>query len=338
MSIIMEVNTLLNYELYSDILRVTESDVNLNEFKGKTVLITGAGELLGFYLTCAFLISNDLYDTKIKVIAVDSSDDIFKQYGKLTYREDIDFTVSEDYSNLLTTGADCVISLKPLINDISALNMFELINKNNARAVINSRSSVYGDVFNGRDKIYEGDIGYNDCCGENPDIQSMRCSESAALALVKQYGRDIKLTRMCSVYGAMKKGCDKKYFDILTDVIDKNDIEIEKNDGALESCIYVTDAASAVLKVLLDDKPGDIYNIASAKASSVHIFAQFCVKLFSNLDLKIVYKEKPHTLSPMAPTVKVLDISKLKSLGISPEVELQDGIVKAAKILYESKK
>ncbi len=334
----MEVNTLLNYELYSDILRVTESDVNFNEFKGKTVLITGAGGLLGFYLTCAFLISNDLYDTGIKVIAVDDSDEIFKQYGKLTYREDIDFTVSEDYSNLLTAEADCVISIKPLTNDASALNMFELINKNNAGAVLNSASSVYGDVFNGRDKICENDTGYNDCCGDNPEIQSMRCAESAALALVKQYGRDIKLTRMCDVYGALKKGCDKKYFDILIHIIEKNDIEIEKNDGALKSCIYVTDAASALLKVLLDGKPGGIYNIAYAKASSVHIFAQFCVKLFSNLDLKLVYKEKPRTLSPMAPTVKVLDISKLKALGFTPEVELQDGIVKAAKILYDIRK
>ena len=37
----------------------------------------------------------------------------------------------------------------------------------------------------------------------------------------------------------------------------------------------------------------------------------------------------------MAPTIDNLNNNKLKSLGFTPEVELQDGIVRAVKNLYE---
>ena len=40
----------------------------------------------------------------------------------------------------------------------------------------------------------------------------------------------------------------------------------------------------------------------------------------------------------MEPTIYNLENAKLRSLGFTPEVELQDGIVRALKIIYENKK
>lgn len=330
-----EVRLILPNNLYDDILKVVESDVNFNNFKNKTVLITGAGELLGFYLACAALISNDLYSTNISVIAVDKNDDIFKKYGKLTYREDIEFIVSENLSGFGSAKADFIIHTKTPESDKEITGVLDYIKLTEAQSVICSGSEIYGDVFNGKDKISETDMGY--CDSFKPDnlkIQLERALESAAQSLVKE-NLDIKLVRLSKVFGALAG--DKQFIRTVRNVITKSDFIIDEKDGVLESFIYVTDAAAAVLKILTEGESGGIYNVASNYAASNHITAQFCVKLFENLGIKIIYQNKPKGLSPMAPTVKVLDISRLKSLGFTPEVELKDAVVTTAKILYELK-
>lgn len=334
-----EVKALLDVNLYEDIKHVAESGVNLSPLKNKTVVITGAGGLLGFYLTCALLIINDLYSAGIRVIAVDNSDSIFKQYGKLTYREDIEFNVTSDYSGLIPIKADFIIHTKRTTSNTEIINLLEFIKANGARSVICSHSDIYGDVFNGRDTISENDMGFIDSYKpENNTVQLERSLESSAVICAEEYKLDIKLARICQVYGAIRQEGNNTFLDIFSNVIDKKNINIDKNDAVLESYIYVTDAAAALIKILTDGKRAEVYNVASGYAASTHVIAKYCAKLFSELGIKIVYKNKPLTLSPMAPTLKVLDISKLKALGFTPEVELPDGIIKSTKILFDLKK
>ena len=333
-----EVRLLLKNNLYEDVLKITESDVNFNNFKNKTVLVTGAGELLGYYLCLALLASNDLYATGIKVIAADRSDGIFKSYGKLTYREDIDFIVGENYSNLTTVKADYFIHTDIPESDKEITSVLEFIKENKAHSVICFDSSIYGDVFNGRDKISETDTGY--CDSFNPEstaVQLQRIFESTALGMADEFGLDIKSARICRVYGALRSKYNRDFIKTVNCVIEKSNIEIGEKDGNLESFIYVTDAAAAVLKILIEANSGEIFNAASTNAASTHIIAQYCVKLFENLKIEIIYKKTPKGLSPMAPTVKVLDTTRLEKLGFRPSVELKDGIVMTAKILYEMK-
>lgn len=158
-----EVKQLLNPNLYSDIFSITDGSTVFSRFNNKTVLITGAGQLLGIYLASAFLINNDLSSAGTKLIAVDSSEDLFRKYGKLTNRADIDFIVSRDYSALHSVNADFVIhteNLSALDPEPAVINLLNYIKRTGARAVINTYSDVYGDVFNGKDKICEDDMGY----------------------------------------------------------------------------------------------------------------------------------------------------------------------------------
>lgn len=332
-----EVKLFLPINLYDDILRVTKSDIDFSKFNNKTVLITSAGEMLGFYLVCAFLTGNDINNTNTRVIAVDNDDSLFKQYGKLTYRNDIEFIVSKDYSNL-TEKADYVIHTKKPESEIEILNILEYIKSNKCASVINFDADIYGDVFNGKDSICENEAGYCDCFNtEDYSIQLERLFESAAKVAAKEYNLDIKFTRLSQLFGYRKYGNHSGYFKIFNNVADKQNIEIQKSDGKLRGYVYVTDAASAVIKVLTDGKTCAAYNVSSDYVASNHIIAKYCVKLFENLDIKVVYKEKRASLSPMEPTIYNLDNSKLKALGFTPEVELQDGIVRALKIIYEEK-
>ncbi len=333
-----EVKKLLKPNLYNDIETIAKNENDFSPFKNKTILIIGAGELLGFYFSCAFLVSNDINSTNVKIIAVDKSDEIFKQYGKLTYRNDIEFVVSENYSNLATISADFVIHTKKPKNDNEITNILGLIKNNKSSAVICSCSDIYGDVFNGRDTICETDMGYCNCYNsEYRDIQAQRIFESTALILAKEHQLDIKLAHMCRIFGYSGFSENDRCEKIFSDVTNKHNIVIEQGDNIVESYIYVTDAVTALLKILISGKNAEIYNVSSGIVASNHIIAQYCVKMFSDLAIKIVYKNKLKTLSPMASTLKILENEKLKSIGFEPKVDLQNGIVKSVKVLLEEK-
>lgn len=333
-----EVKLLLELNLYEDILSITESGIDFSGFKNKTVMVSGASQLVGFYTVCAFLISNDLYGTNIKVIAVDRDDSLFKRFGKLTQRSDIDFLISKDFSNLSTVDTDFFIhTLKPAA-EIEISNIINYVKASKASTLINSFSDIYGDVFNGKDSISEKDSGYLNC--QDPgDYTAMlqRLFESSAKLAAEEFNLDIKFSRLCQVFGYREYGNNPSYIKIFNNVADKKNIEIEKSDKTLSSYIYVTDAASALIKVLVKGEKNEIYNISSGYVASNYIIAQYCVKLFENLKLEIIFKDEAVTLSPIAPTIDVLDNSKLKSLGFENKTDIKTGIVKAIKIIYETK-
>ncbi len=333
-----EVKMILNTNLYEDILRIAQSGIDFSEFNNKTVLISGAGELLGFYLVCALLISNDINGTNAKIITLDKDDSIFKLYGKLTYRNDIDFIVSSDFSNLQNNKADFFIHTQKPESEAEICNIIKYIKTVKSNSVICSFSDVYGDVFNGQDIISEEDIGYCDSYKpESRSIQIQRLFETAAITAAKEFNLDIKPVRLCQVFGYREYGSKNDYIRIFKNVADKKNIEITRSDKTLSSYIYVTDAAEALFTVLAKGKSTEIYNISSGFVASNHIIAKYCVKLFENLGIKIIYKDKETTLSPMAPTLDALDNSKLKSLGFTAKTDMQNGIVRSIKNLYEER-
>lgn len=333
-----EVKMILNLNLYEDILRIAQSDINFSKFRNKTVLISGAGELLGFYLVCSLLISNDINGTNAKIITLDKNDSIFKIYGKLTHRIDIDFIVSSDFSNLQNNKADFFIHTQKPESEAEICNIINYIKTNNCNSVICSFSDIYGDVFNGQDVISEEDIGYCDSYKpESSSIQLQRLFEAAAVSASKEFNLDIKLSRLCQIFGYREYGNKTDYIKIFKKVAEKENIEITQSDKTLSSYIYVTDAAEAIFTVLTKGKSSEIYNISSGFIASNHIIAKYCVKLFEHLGIKIIYKDKEKTLSPMAPTLDALDNSKLKALGFIARTDMQNGIVRAIKNLYEER-
>ena len=331
-----EVKKLLNKGLYSDILSVVDGDTDFTGFKNKTVVITGASKLLGYYLACAMLISNDLYATDISVVAVDENETLFERYGKLTYRKDIDFIVSRDYSGLTLNTADFVIHCEDFRNldSEAVINLLSFIKKHSATSVICTDSEVYGDVFNGKDRISETDMGYSDFTKPALNtVQTQRMTESLALKLARDCSLDIKLARLCKIYGADSE--DSTLGEIVDNVIHGRNLVVDMKKSKPQSYSYVTDAAEAVLTVLLNGKSAEIYNIASNCVASYFQFASECVRIYPKKELRLIRKGNTVALSPMAPTLPVLDITKLCSIGFTPRVELSEGVKRFVEITAE---
>ncbi len=327
------VKNILTPELYGDILSITDSDTDFERFKNKTIIVTGAGQLTGFYIVCALLLSNDISGTNAKVVAVNADDSFFALYGKLTYRNDIEFTVSADYSYLGCDSADfiiCTQSAAEIGSCEAVLNLLDFAKKTSARVVLKSSADVYGDVFNGKAEISEDDRGYINCA-DCPLAQEERMAESLAKKLAEENSADVSVARVNIVYGGMR--FNSGFYQILDDVSFGKNPSVARRDCFPETLCYVSDAASAIMKVLLVGKSGEAYNISCGVSASECGFAQECAEVFPNI--KPVYEGKERVLSPMSPTLRILSADKLRTLGFKPRVSLSDGIGRSVRIIKE---
>ena len=329
-----EVNKLLPPHLYNDIYAITKR-LSLTPFNNKTVIITGAAQPLGMYLSCTLLINNDLNNAGTKIVAADSSESIFALYGKLSCRGDIDFLVSRDYSYFGCGSADFVIhtqSFEALEQFVAAVNLLNFIESSNASAIIAVGKDVYGDVFNGKTKIREQDIyGYSDFSKpENLNVQAERMIQSLAVKLARDKNADIKLALMSEIYGAYAG----HYHKIFQNIQSSRGVAVEQSEKP-ESVIYIADAASALFTVLLKGAKGEVYNISSDDVLNPVILADKCSEYIYGGELKVIHKGKQTPLSPMSPNLRIFDNTKLKALGFTPEYDLKSGVLRTLNIMSE---
>ena len=55
--------------IYMNLEDIANAPISWDKLKGKTLLLTGAGGFIGYYMTCGILLRNDLYGDNIKVLA-----------------------------------------------------------------------------------------------------------------------------------------------------------------------------------------------------------------------------------------------------------------------------
>ncbi len=329
-----EVNKLLSPYIYNDILGLSKR-VDFKPFTDKTVIITGAARPLGIYLSTAFLINNDLNNAETKIIAVDTDDKIFERYGKLTYRGDIDFVVSRDYSYFGGETADYIIhtqSFDELDRFDAAVNLMNFIKNSHAATVLAFESGIYGEVFNGKAQISEADaFGYIDFSKSKAfDTQASRMVQSLAVKLAREYNADIKLAVLSEVYGAGTA----RWHELLTNVSGKRNVLVDQSEMP-QSVIYIADAAAALVTILLKGTKGEAYNVASDYALNSAILAEKCSEYIYGGELKVIFTGKQASLSPLSPTLKILDNTKLKTLGFNAEFDLKSGITRTLSIMSE---
>ena len=72
--------------VYQDVKTVSESNIDWPRLNNKTVFVTGGSGFIAFYIICALLIRNDIYNSNTRVIAlVRSYENAQKKYGLYVY-------------------------------------------------------------------------------------------------------------------------------------------------------------------------------------------------------------------------------------------------------------
>lgn len=347
-------NYIYKHELYKqDIQTVLKCPCDWNKLKGKNILVSGGTGLIGTVLVDMFCFLNETYQLGLKVFVASRTEDKFNQlFGNreevLFIQQDVSkpFSVNEKLDYIIHLASNThpkTYSTQPITtvttNVLGTINLFELAKNNpGSRVLLLSSVEIYGENKNtDKEKFAETDFGYIDCntvrAGYN---ESKRCSEALACAYNSECGVDFVTARLCRCYGpTLLKSDTKALSQFIFRSVNSEDIVLKSEGLQNYSYIYVSDACTSLITIMLNGKTAEAYNIADSESDILlKDLAKLCAEAGNS---KVVFDlpSKEEAKGYSTATRALLDATKLKSLGWTPCYNISEGIRRTVKILNE---
>ena len=353
------VKSLVSENIYKDLQIIMDADIPWEQLNGKSVLITGAGGFISYYLVCALLAKNDESACGIRVLGIVRNLERAKsKYGELLERDDFklyeqdvcaDFAIEEKADYVIHAASqasawhfenDPVGTINAnLTGTVKALEYAK--NCESKSTLLVSSLKVYGQVHDGSKTLKEENVGYLDHTSyKNCYAQGKRAAETLGASYHKQYGMSVKIARPRYIYGPASLEDDRVWAQFIANVVKGESILLKSNGAAYRSFCYVADTAAALLMILLKGEDAQPYNI-SAEHSNITIrgFAKTAVEVFPEKGLTLSFANKEDEVEPdlsnFASTPEILDHEKIDGLGFVAKVDLKEGIRRAAMIVEE---
>ena len=353
------VKELVGENIYKDLQIIMDADIPWDQLKNRSVLITGAGGFISYYLVCALLAKNDVAGTNIQVLGiVRNKKRAEDKYGELLERPDFklyeqdvcdDFSIDEkaDYVIHAASQASAWHFENDPVGTINAnltgtVKALEYAKKSESKSTLFVSSlKVYGQVHDGSQTLKEEMVGYIDHTSyKNCYAQGKRAAETLCGSYHKQYGMSVKIARPSYIYGPARLDDDRVWAQFIANVVKGESILLKSNGAAYRSFCYVADTAAALLYILLKGEDMQPYNI-SADHSNITIrgFAKTAVEVFPEKGLTLSFANKEDEVEPdlsyFSATPEILDHQKLDALGFVAKVDLKEGIGRAVMIVEE---
>ena len=205
-----------------DLDRISESDIPLEELKGKTVLVTGATGLIGSLLVKALQCCNRRKETGIKILAlVRNQEKAEKLFGDLLKREDLKLVIGditmpvavEDKIDYIIHCASITTSKIMISRPVDLIrtslngteNLLELAKEKQVRSMVYVSSMEMYGVLNLQDDqmVTEEMTGYlNPLALRSNYPESKRMCENMCVAYGTQYEVPVKIARLAQTFGA----------------------------------------------------------------------------------------------------------------------------------------
>jgi UDP-glucuronate decarboxylase len=308
-------------------------------FEGSTILLFGGAGFLGSWLAEALLhlgstltIVDDLSTGNLKNLEM-----LLKFKTMKFIKEDIrtfkgdseryDYIVNmaarpapEDYAvhpiDTLLTSAD------------GSLNALEIARRHDAVYIFTSSSEVYGNaqvVPTPEDYWgYVNPIGPRSCYDEGK-----RFAEALAMAYHREYGLDVRISRIFNTYGPRLDISMPSYGRVITKFITQalrgEPITVHGDGKQTRSFLYVTDNVEAHLLLMTKrDAKGQVINIGSDQEIEIIKLAELIKELIQSTSPIVFLPPRPDDPPRRRP-----DISKAKRLlGWEPRTSLREGLQK----------
>ncbi len=352
---------LYDSQLYNDDVRALgEKKFPWERLSGKSVAISGGTGMIGSFLVDTLMYRNEIYEqnTTIYVFGRNKAkaEERFRKYADndrlifvnqdinkpidnevLLHVDKIDYVIhGASNTHPLAYAKDPVGTISA--NVIGTNNLLEWASEMYCeRFIFLSSVEVYGENRGDTDKFAEDYLGYIDCNTLRAGYpESKRTGEALCQAYIAAKGLDVVIPRLSRVYGPSMLATDTKALSqFILKGVNKEDIVL-KSEGTQEfSYSYVADAVSGIIKVMLDGKKGEAYNIAS-KDSDVTL-KELAGIIADYAGTKVVF-ELPDAVEQAGyskATKATLDVGRLKGLGWQSDYDMKTGLYHTIDILRE---
>lgn len=337
---------------------VSSSLIKWSHFKNKTVLITGASGMLPSYMayTLLWLSNNEHYNIKIiaQVRNKTKGEIIFKDFlnnknFKLLVQDVIiPYTINEhiDYIIHAASQASPKYYAKDPVGTLMAnvqgtINVLKLAQQNKSESVLFfSSAEVYGN--SGSVNISETDYGYLDPTSiRSCYAESKRMGEQLCCSWNAQYGTHCKMVRPFHTYGPNMELDDGRVFaDFVKNIVNNENIVLKSSGETKRAFCYVVDATIAFFKILLEGKESNAYNMGNPyQEISIKDLSEMLINMFPEKGLKLIFNIDEKNIVQKTAVASVLpNIEKLKEMGWSPQISIQEGFKRVIHSKIKNKK
>ena len=314
---------------------IDSSEINLDVFINKTILVTGATGFIGSQLTWFLIRLFFILKSNSKIYLLVRNElkakELFSSYPNcivITSLESIDdkqvdfifHTASVTSSQVMVDCPVETIKTSVLMTD----DMLNFARSHLSKMVYLSSMEVFGKVTKGVGKLKEDEYGYLDVLSSRSSYpESKRLCECLCHAYAVEYDVDVSVARLCQIFGPGVKYNDSRIMsEFCRCVVEKRDIVLKTSGESVRNCCYIWDAVLAILVLAIKGQKGESYNVANKDIClSIKENAEFLCAKFPEIRLRfeITNTNKFPPLSKLS-----LDTSKLEDLGWSAKIGLND--------------
>jgi dTDP-glucose 4,6-dehydratase/UDP-glucuronate decarboxylase len=332
---------------------ITEFKDSLKTFEGKNVLITGANGMIPSYIVDTIVEFNKTTNNPAKLILYNKNktegnsrlgyllDDknisfIEQDVGKpFQIEEKVDFIFhAASRANPISFKKEPIDTIDANVNGTRTL--LDYAHKNKIEQFLFfSSSEVYGNPPEDKIPTSENYLGNVNPLGDMACYaESKRFSETLSMSFFRQYGTPIKLLRIFQTFGPGLRNDGKTLANIFDKGINQGEITLRDPGLSKRSFSYISDTTRGILKVLFDGKYGEAYNIGNDENYlSMREVAEKVNEILgiqSKISSPIGYASDKERIQNRMP-----DLTKLRELGFSPKVSLEEGLTRLRDYYYE---
>jgi len=340
----------MNYFLDEDLgLIVEKAKKSLDKLRGKTVLITGAAGFLGRYFVATFQLYNKNSTNPINMIALDNhiTSNALSRNDQRRKDPNIEWIYGDaelgaklpDKIDYLIHAAGIASPEHYQANPLETINvsvnatqaLLEKAKINNAKFLYFSSSEIYGDPEPAQIPTSEDYRGNVSCRGPRACYdESKRLGETICWIFETYFNLHVSVVRPFNIYGPGMMPKDYRVMPNFANAWLTNvPLKLYGGGNQTRTFCYITDAIDAFLKILIESKKSDVYNVGNPYPEISMIGLAELVKKIVDPKLKIEQIEYPKTYPKDDPNRRCPNINKLASeLNFKPTVSLEEGIQK----------
>ena len=307
--------------------------------KKETIFITGATGFIGVNLVNFLMKSDKKYGVIACVRSKEKAYHIFAdfinnqrlQIVQYSMAEEID--ISEDVEYVVHAAANtskedmkCFPTRVLEENIQGCIRVLEFAKKKLVKKfLLLSTAQVYGDLLDAgclKEDFYGGGNTLNtfECYA-----QSKRSVENLTVAYGKEYGLNISIIRLFSVYGpGMNFNSGTVFVELFKNALEGQQLTIRGTGKGIRNWTYIDDIVKAILMVLLNKTDSIVYNVGNSEGNvSILELAQTLQKIKNSREDICIRAELDNTTRE---SIQTPDLEKITNLGFKPMVSLEEGI------------